>query len=97
MKRKALALVLITVVALSVTAWFVYSQISELQNQINVKITNFAIDKQWWYLGGVACDCRFNMTIENKGVSNVTGLELKVKLFNNGSEVQVGNYFFLRI
>ncbi len=62
--------------------------------QINVKITDFSmIDKQWWYLGGLAFDCRFNMTIENKGISNLTGLELKVKLFNNGSEVQVGNYF----
>jgi hypothetical protein len=62
-------------------------------NQINVKITNFSINKQWLYLGGLTFDCKFNLTIENKGASNLTGLELKVKLFNNDSEIQVGNYF----
>jgi hypothetical protein len=62
-------------------------------NQINVEITNFSINKQWLYLGGLTFDCKFNLTIENKGTSNITGLELKVKLFNNDSEIQVGNYF----
>jgi cell division protein FtsB len=34
MKRKASAIVLIAIVALSVTTWIIYYQISELQNQI---------------------------------------------------------------
>lgn len=34
-KRKALALLLIIVIALSVATWLVYNQISELQNQIS--------------------------------------------------------------
>jgi hypothetical protein len=35
MKRTALALFLIAIIVLSIAAWLVYSQISELQNQIN--------------------------------------------------------------
>jgi cell division protein FtsB len=47
MKRKALAIVLITIVALSVTAWFFYSQISELQNQIGeLQAQNSALQEQ---------------------------------------------------
>jgi hypothetical protein len=73
---------------------FYFNQTNANQdNQINVKITNFSIDKQWLYLGGLTFDCKFNLTMENRGASNITGLELKVKLFNNGSEIQVGNYF----
>ena len=34
MKRKVLAIILVTVIALSIAAWFVHNQISELQNQI---------------------------------------------------------------
>jgi cell division protein FtsL len=34
-KRKAIALILIIVIALSVASWLVYNQISELQNQIS--------------------------------------------------------------
>jgi len=40
------------------------------QNQLNIKITNFAIDKQWSYIGGLVMDCSFNLTIENKGVDS---------------------------
>ena len=35
MNRKALAIVLITIIALSVATWFVHNQISELQDQIS--------------------------------------------------------------
>jgi cell division protein FtsL len=35
MKRKALAIVLIVIIALSISTWFVYSQTSDLQNQIS--------------------------------------------------------------
>jgi hypothetical protein len=35
MKRKALALILIVVIALSVASWLVHNQISDLQNQIS--------------------------------------------------------------
>ncbi|MCW4002749.1 MAG: hypothetical protein NWE95_02415 [Candidatus Bathyarchaeota archaeon] len=64
------------------------------QNQLNIKITNFSINKGWSYVGGLVMDCSFNLTIENKGVENVSDLVLTVKMFHNNSEVQVGNYFF---
>ena len=35
MKRKALAIILITVIALSIAAWVIYNQISNLQSQIS--------------------------------------------------------------
>ena len=44
-------------------------------------------------VGGLIVIWRFNLTVENKGVDNVTGLMLDVKVFYNGTEVQVGNYF----
>jgi hypothetical protein len=58
-----------------------------------VKITDFVLDNQWYYLGGLVFDRSFNLTIENRGTDNVTDLELKVKIYSSNSEVQVGNYF----
>jgi hypothetical protein len=63
-------------------------------NQANIKITDFSINDHWAYLGGLVFDCSFNLIVENKGADNVTDLELKVKVYSNNSEVQVGNYFF---
>jgi hypothetical protein len=96
--KSVLAIVIVVLLTICVTAGFIAYQLMPItpkeDNQINVKITDFSmVDKQWLYLGATAFDCGFTMTIENKGVSDLTGLELKVKLFNNGSEVPVGNYF----
>jgi hypothetical protein len=66
----------------------------EEYSQLNVKITDFSlVDKQWYCLGGLTFDCGFKMTIENMGDHDLSGLELKVSLFNNGQLVHVGNYF----
>ena len=87
-----IAIILIIAIPISL-----YLQTSEKNNiestEPNVKITDFVVDNQWWYLGGLVFDRSFNLTIENKGADNVTGLELKVKVYSNNSEVQVGNYF----
>ena len=94
MKRSIIALSLITIIVLSAAAWFIHNQLQKLPNPLlNVKITNFAVDDQWNYLGGVSFDCRFNITLENRGLGNVTGLVLKVKV-SNYTEFDVGNYFF---
>ena len=58
-----------------------------------IKITNFSVNDEMSPVGGLIVIWRFNLTIENKGVENVTGLMLDVKVFYNGTEVQVGNYF----
>jgi hypothetical protein len=94
MKRSIIALSLITIIVLSAAAWFIHNQLQKtLKPSLNVKITNFAVDDQWNYLSGVSFDCRFNLTLENRGLDNVTGLVLKVKV-SNYTEVDVGNYFF---
>ena len=94
MKRSIIALSLITIIVLSAAAWFIHNQLQKpLNPSLKVKITNFAVDDQWNYLSGVSFDCRFNLTLENIGLDNVTGLVLKVKVFNY-TEVDVGNYFF---
>jgi cell division protein FtsL len=47
MKRTALAIVLIVIVSLSITTWFVHNQINDLQNQINeLHLQNSAMQDQ---------------------------------------------------
>ena len=76
---------------------FLYFQTSEKNNiepsEPNVKITDFVVDNQWGNLGGMSFNCLFNITLENRGLDNVTGLVLKVKV-SNYTESEVGNYFF---
>ncbi len=68
MKRKALALILIIVIALSIATWLVYNKISELESQNSelqeqlrelqeqiesVKITEFEWESGFNYLGAL--------------------------------------------
>jgi hypothetical protein len=98
MKRMMFAVVLIIVIIL-LFAILVFTLQSipnrndmSGQSDVNVKITNFSVDS-WNYLGGVTFDCWFNVTIENRGLREVNGLVLDVKVFNNNTEMSVGNYF----
>ena len=88
-------IIIILIVAIPISIYFQTSEKNNIEpSEPTVKITNFVVDNQWWYLGGLVFDRSFNLTIENKGADNVTDLELKVKIYSNNSEVQVGNYFF---
>jgi len=86
--------IIVLIVAIPVS---LYLQTSEKKNiepsKPHVKITSFVVDNQWYYLGGVTFDCRFNITLENRGLDNVTGLVLEVKVFYNNTKFDVGNYF----
>ena len=86
--------IVVIVVAISVS---IYLQTSEKKNiessEPSVKITSFVVEDQWYYLGGVSFDCRFNITLENRGLDSDTGLVLEVKVFYNNTECEVGNYF----
>ena len=62
------------------------------QSEPNVKITSFVVDNQWYYRGGVKFDCRFNITLENRGLDNLTGLVLEMQVFYNHTEYDVGNH-----
>jgi hypothetical protein len=87
-------IMIILIVAIPIALYFQTSEKNNTEpSEPTVKITDFVVDNQWSYLGGLVFDRSFNLTIENKGADNVTDLELKVKVYSNNSEVQVGNYF----
>jgi len=88
-------IIIILIVAIPVSLYFQSSEKNNIEpSEPTVKITDFVVDNQWYYVGGLVFDRSFNLTIENKGADNMTDLELKVKVYSNNSEVQVGNYFF---
>ena len=91
--NKKIAYTLISIVCIILILVAMFEFLSQTKNQVDIKIISFSISKQWDYLGGLAFDANFTLTIENRGANNVTGLELKVKTFLNNSEVEVGNYF----
>lgn len=89
--------IIVLIVAIPVS---LYLQTSEKKNieprepsEPNVKITDFSVSHHWGNPVGMLYDCWFNLTLENRGIENVSALELKVKAFLNNSEVDVGNYF----
>jgi hypothetical protein len=86
--------IVVIVVAISVSIYLQTSEKKKIESsEPSVKITGFVVDDQWYYLGGGSFDCRFNITLENRGLDNVTGLVLEVKVFYNNTECEVGNYF----
>jgi predicted PurR-regulated permease PerM len=123
-KRKALAFILIVIFAVSAAAWLVYTQVSELQNQINelqaqndelqdqigeLQNQNSALqdklDKMyeaspvqvtaverigWTPIVGLTIGSHVNVTVQNKGTTELSGLTLTVRLVNNNTEVGRG-------
>jgi hypothetical protein len=95
-KRKALAFILIIVIALSIATWFVYNRISELQGQNSelqepvesVKITDFEWTSDWGPGSvGFQWGRSFNITLQNLGDSAVEGLSVDIKLLANGAKL----------
>jgi hypothetical protein len=86
--------IIVIVVAISVSIYLQTGQKKNIEpSESTVKITDFVVDNQWNYLGGVTFDCGFTITLENRGLDNVTGLVLEVKVFYNNTECDAGNYF----
>ena len=88
MKRKVLAIVLITIIAISI-AWFVHNQISERQpqkSQPNVKITGFSHEGPYSVVFGET-DWFFNASVQNMGSENVSGITLEVELDLSSGQV----------
>lgn len=98
---KKAAYILISVVSILIIVIAIFTFLFQANNPSNtsqqnlpaIKITDFLIDNRWSYVGGLLMDCSFNLTIENKGAVNVTGAVLAVRMFNNSTEIQLGNYF----
>jgi hypothetical protein len=92
-KRIALAIILITVLVVSVATLLIHNHISELQEQLNelqkpiddarkVMITEFSSPTGWWNPVGVAIAVNFNVTILNTGINDVEGIVLEIKTHN---------------
>lgn len=73
--------------------WYNGSLVVE-NKSVDVKITDFYFTENWGIVGGLASVAQFNLTLKNYGSTDVNGLVLKVKMFENGTDVGVGNYFF---
>jgi hypothetical protein len=91
---------LIILVVILLVSVFLYLQASEKENADNeesgepkIKITDFYFYGRTGNPVGMLFDYWFNITVENVGEDNVSGLVLKVKVFVNDSEVNYGNYF----
>ena len=89
MKRKALVIVLVAVVVVSVATYIIGLQreLSELQSLIDdakkVRITDFSSEYGWMYMGGMTGFIDFNISISNTGVNDVEGLTLEVRTVDN--------------
>jgi hypothetical protein len=97
MKRKALAFILIIVIALSAATWLVYNQISELQNQKNApkaKIIAFTADMSWrGPVVGVIMDITFNVTVQNIGTNDINGANITVERITADNDSSICSYY----
>jgi hypothetical protein len=99
LSRKAayalIAVVTISVILLSAFTFTSHWGNPAIENQaVNVEITDFYFTEPWNCVGGLAFVAQFNLTLKNYGSTDVGNLVLKVKMFDNGTDVGVGNYFF---
>jgi len=91
-KRKTITILLIVIIAFSFAGWAVYSQFTQESpsSTIRVEISNFS-----WRSGidsaagweGIILRNMVNITIQNSGSKNVSGLTLTVKVVYDGNEV----------
>lgn len=92
-KRIALAIILITVLVVSVATLLIHNHISELQEQLSelqkpiddarkVMITEFSSPTGWWNPVGITIAVNFNITILNTGINDVEGIVLEIKTLN---------------
>jgi hypothetical protein len=82
MKRKVLAFVFITVIAISVATWLVQKQTKPVE-PITVEIETFSLTGVWENIVGLSMTVPFNMTVHNTGINNISGLKLSAAIFVN--------------
>ncbi len=83
------AFLLVLILVIAATAWFLLNQTNQ------VRVTAFTVDSEGWKnLGGLLLTCSFNISLRNMGLNDVEGLKLRVKMFVNGSEIDVRNNIF---
>ena len=91
-KRIMAALFLVAIIFVTATTWFFLNQTNNLNQTTDVRVTGFSLDPDGWEnLAGLYICCFFKVTLHNVGINDVQGLVLRVKMFVNGSEIDVGN------
>ena len=91
-KRIMAALFLVAIIVVAATTWFFLNQTNNLNQTTDVRVTGFSLDPDGWEnLAGLYICCFFNVTLHNVGINDVQELVLRVKMFVNGSEIDVRN------
>ena len=86
------ALFFVAIIVVAATTWFFLNQTNNLNQTNKVRVTAFSIDPEGWENpSGLLLTCSFNITLHNMGTNDVQGLKLRVKMFVNGSEIDVRN------
>ena len=93
MNRKiALVAIMLTIIVLVVATLLVQSLNNSANNSSNVNnlvIKDFSINSKWGNPGGIAMVALFNLTIQNLGINNVSGLNFSVVIIvDNTSKVE---------
>ncbi len=92
-RKTTYALIAIVAIAVTLIAFVWHNESPTTENR-TVTITDFYFTENWSCVGGLAFVAQFNLTVKNYGQTDVSGLVLKVKMFDNGTDIGVGNYFF---
>ena len=94
MKRKALAVVFISIIVIAGAIWlFLGQNQNQSENQVEdqtyeVKITDFKWRSKWGPAGGgINWGRGFNITLQNMENRNIQGLSVEVKLLANNTEI----------
>ena len=93
MKRKALAVVFISIIVITGAILLFLGQNEnqfadqdEAENDVEIEIIDFLLADNVGNPAGITYDRWFNVTIENKGETNATGLYLDIEVFINNTE-----------
>jgi len=92
-KKILIGLVLISIITITVVSLFLTQQIGNANNTNKVKIKAFSVGKSWENPGGLEVTLPFNITLQNMGANDLEGLSIEVKMFENGSSVNVETFF----
>jgi YVTN family beta-propeller protein len=94
-KMTAAAAIFVALIVVTAAIWLVFSQMNSLSQANKVQITAFLIDPEGWENPvGLLLTCSYNITLQNNGINEVQDLRLSVKIFVNGSEIDVENNVF---
>jgi len=94
-KRTAAAAIFLALIVVTAAICLVFNHMNYLSQTNRVQITAFIINPEGWENpGGMLLTCSYNITLQNNGINEVQELRLNVRMFVNGSEIDVENKVF---